>query len=405
MEANVNETRAEWPADGMATLIFPNGLRKIYRKLKDPKEQDAVMSWLGRYILTGEDRENYKVQEYLKILLKDEVSRIFGKQKACSANAEKRWRAKNAKTMPAESKADANPMPTECQTDASGMPSGCKEKGKGKSKVGGKPPTTPSTLTSRGCAGAREGEDEDEDRDWPAAWSSPPALCSGEGGEPAPAAPVESAEAEAKRLGFGQYAPVAGELRELMGVRAETMAATVYMAADGKGMSAEELLGWARHRQRQGWRTGQGGGVLITRHNVASDIAIWAKNQANFQRAGAAGGAGSARPAAARQEGGAPDAEEGRKAPKRKWKFEKAVMDEDRGRYVWGLPEDALAEFAAWFCGEEGNERAVGFYGRFIAANGASAFRRELDKFTGSIASGEEPENRGAAFTAALKEI
>ena len=94
---------------------------------------------------------------------------------------------------------------------------------------------------------------------------------------------------------------------------------------------------------------------------------------------------------------------EEKKAP-RKWKFDKAAVDEDRGRYVWGLPEDALAQFAAWFCGEEGNERAVGFYERFIAKNGERAFRRELDKFTGAVASGEEPENRGAAFTAMLKE-
>lgn len=191
---------------------------------------------------------------------------------------------------------------------------------------------------------------------------------------------------------------MAGELRELMGVvRAETMAATVFMAADGKGMSAEELLGWARHRQRQGWRTGQGGGVLITRANVASDIAIWAANQANFRRAGSADGA---RPTAAQQDGGAA---EGKKPEKREWRFEKAEVDEDPYRYIWGLPDDALPQFAAWFCGESGNERAIGFYGRFAARNGHKALRVELDKFVGSVRSGEEPENRGAAFTAALK--
>lgn len=399
MEANEKETRAEWPADGMATLIFPNGLRKIYRKLKDPKEQDAVMSWLGRYILTGEDRENYKVQEYLKILLKDEVSRIFRKQKANTENGRRGGSQTQANRKRTSSEAEANDKRTASEEEANEERTSSIIKGKGKDKVGGKPPTTPSTPTSRVCAGAREDEDEDEDRDWPAAWSSPPALCSGEGGEPAPAAPVESAEAEAKRLGFGQYAPVAGELRELMGVRAETMAATVFMAADGKGMSAEELLGWARHRQRQGWRTGQGGGVLITRANVASDIAIWAANQANFRRAGSAEGA---RPAAAQQEGGAAG---GKKPEKREWRFEKAEVDEDPYRYIWGLPDDALPQFAAWFCGEAGNERAIGFYGRFAAKNGQKALRVELDKFVGAVASGEEPENRGAAFTAALKEI
>lgn len=372
MEANVKETRADWPADGMATLIFPNGLRKIYRKLNDPKEQDAVMSWLGRYILTGEDRENYKVQEYLKILLKDEVSRIFRKQKANTENGRRGGSQTQANRKRTSSEAEANDKRTASEEEANEERASSKIKGKGKDKVGGKPPTTPSTPTSRGCAGARAGGV----------------------GEPVP---VESAEAEAKRLGFGQYAPVAGELRELMGGRAETMAATVYMAADGKGMSAEELLGWARHRQRQGWRTGQGGGVQITRANVASDIAIWAANQANFRRAGSAEGA---RPAAAQQDGGAA---EGKKPEKREWRFEKAEVDEDPYRYIWGLPDDALPQFAAWFCGESGNERAIGFYGRFAARNGHKALRVELDKFVGSVRSGEEPENRGAAFTAALK--
>lgn len=381
MEANVKETRAEWPADGMASLIFPNGLRKIYGTLKDPKGQDAVMAWIGRYILTGEDRKGYKVPDYLKILLKDEVSRIFKRQRMNAEKGARGGRPQKADKKPTESQEKAERKPDESQTEASIKPNGSQKKADGKQRererereiVGGKPPTTPDTHTSRVCAGARAGGD----------------------GEPAPA---DEPEAEAKRLGFGQYAPVAGELRELMGVvRAETMAATVFMAADGKGMSAEELLGWARHRQRQGWRTGQGGGVLITRANVASDIAIWAANQANFRRAGSADGA---RPTAAQQDGGAA---EGKKPEKREWRFEKAEVDEDPYRYIWGLPDDALPQFAAWFCGESGNERAIGFYGRFAARNGHKALRVELDKFVGSVRSGEEPENRGAAFTAALK--
>lgn len=367
MEANEKKTVAEWPADAMASLILPNGFRQIYRKLRDPKEQDAVSAWLCRYIVTGEDRANYKAQEYLKILLKDEVLRIFKKQRAFAANGAKGGRPRKANGNPTESQTKANEKPTETQAEAHENPSESKGKGKGKDK-------DINTPTSRVCAGAR--------------------AC-GDGGP----APAETPEAEAKRLGFGQYAPVAEELRELMGVRAETMAATVYMAADGKGMSAEELLGWARHRQRQGWRTGQGGGVLITRANVASDIAIWAANQANFRRAGAAEGA---RPTAAQQDGGAA---EGKKPAKRKWKFDRERMDEDRYGYIWAVPDEALGQFAAWYCGEEGNERAVGFYERVVRDKGAHAFRRELEKFVGAVASGEEPENRGAAFTAALKEI
>lgn len=289
MEANVKETRAEWPAEAMASLILPNGFRQIYRKLRDPKEQDAVSAWLCRYIVTGEDRANYKAHEYLKILLKDEVLRIFKKQRANTENGRRGGSQTQANRKRTSSEAEANDKRTASEEEANEERTSSKIKGKGKDKVGGKPPTTPDTPTSRGCAGARAGED----------------------GEPVPAVPEESAEEEAKRLGFGQYAPVAGELRELMGVRAGSMAATVFMAADGKGISAEELLGWARHRQRQGWRTGQGGGVLITRGNVASDIAIWAANQANFRRAGSAEGA---RPTAAQQDGGAA---EGKKPAKR----------------------------------------------------------------------------------------
>ncbi len=353
--------------------VLPNALLDVYPDLKDPKEQDAAAAITVRYLRTGEWRTNgYKLPKSTLTLLKldcDRVISLGGVRAAAGAIGGSRSKRKQT-----ESKEEANGKQTDGVASDAEQANATRWKGKG--ILGGKPPKTPNTPTSRGCAGARADED----------------------GEPVPAAPVESAEAEAKRLGFGQYAPVAGELRELMGVvRAETMAATVFMAADGKGMSAEELLGWARHRQRQGWRTGQGGGVLITRANVASDIAIWAANQANFRRAGSADGA---RPTAAQQDGGAA---EGKKPEKREWRFEKAEVDEDPYRYIWGLPDDALPQFAAWFCGESGNERAIGFYGRFAARNGHKALRVELDKFVGSVRSGEEPENRGAAFTAALK--
>ena len=118
MEANERKTVAEWPADAMARLIFPNGIRKIYPKLKDPKEQDAAMSWLGRYILTGEDRENYKVQEYLKILLKDEVSHDFRKQRANTENGRRGGSQTQANRKRASSEAEANDKPTESQAKA-----------------------------------------------------------------------------------------------------------------------------------------------------------------------------------------------------------------------------------------------------------------------------------------------
>lgn len=370
MEANVKETRAEWPADGMASLIFPNGLRKIYGTLKDPKGQDAVMAWLGRYILTGEDRKGYKVPDYLKILLKDEVSRIFKRQRMNAEKGARGGRPQKADKKPTESQEKAERKPDESQTEASIKPNGSQKKADGKQRererereiVGGKPPTTPDTHTSRVCAGARADE-----------------------------AP------EAASLGFAQFAEAETELRMLVPV--DIPLAAVYAAADRKGLPAESLVAWATHRQRQGWRTGQGQGVQITRANVASDISIWASNQSNFSRGlGGASGTG-ARPAAVQHQ----DADGDEKKTPRKWKFDKALMEEDRGRYIWGLPEEALPQFAAWFCEEEGNERATGFYERFIAGNGERAFRRELDKFTGAVASGEEPENRGAAFTAMLK--
>lgn len=403
MEANEKKTVAEWPADAMASLILPNGFRQIYRKLRDPKEQDAVSAWLCRYIVTGEDRANYNAQEYLKILLKDEVLHTFKKQRAFAANGAKGGRPRKANGNPTESQTKANEKPTESQAEANGKPTESQAKANGKpsesqqkanENLGFQLAFSKEKETKREKENQKKREEEIEK-----STHTPSTCASARAGEDGAPAPAETPEAEAKRLGFGQYAPVAEELRELMGGRAETMAATVYMAADGKGMSAEELLGWARHRQRQGWRTGQGGGVLITRANVASDIAIWAANQANFRRAGSADGA---RPAAAQQEGGAA---EGKKPAKRKWKFDRERMEEDRYGYIWAVPDEALGQFAAWYCGEEGNERAVGFYERVVRDKGAHAFRRELEKFVGAVASGEEPENRGAAFTAALKEI
>lgn len=80
--------------------------------------------------------------------------------------------------------------------------------------------------------------------------------------------------------------------------------------------------------------------------------------------------------------------------------FSWSEIEEDRGRYIWSLADGALADFAVWYCREEGNARAVAVYRKFVRQHGAREFRFLLDRFTGACAAGEEPDSRGAAFMA-----
>ena len=59
-----------------------------------------------------------------------------------------------------------------------------------------------------------------------------------------------------------------------------------------------------------------------------------------------------------------------------------------------------LPEFAAWYCREAGNRRAVMRYGGFCNRRGVEAFRRIVEEFVGEVESGEEPNDRGRAFMA-----
>jgi hypothetical protein len=57
-----------------------------------------------------------------------------------------------------------------------------------------------------------------------------------------------------------------------------------------------------------------------------------------------------------------------------------------------------LPEFAAAFCGERKNRKAIGIYGTCCRKIGPDAFREELATFIDECNAGEAPENLGAAF-------
>lgn len=260
MEANVKETRADWPADGMATLIFPNGLRKIYRKLKDPKEQDAVMSWLGRYILTGEDRENYKVQEYLKILLKDEVSRIFRKQKANTENGRRGGSQTQANRKRTPSEAEANAKRMESEAEANEERASSKIKGKGKDKVGGKPPTTPA-KENLARTDARE----------------------------------EAPPAELELRGYEQFAAIVPRL-EAVGLPNGVRLVDLFSKAEAFRLTPDDVVEFASHYAGRGWEFPTDVGrkpQKIDSHTLAGAMSKWSLNKPNYERGGSNGSNGN----------------------------------------------------------------------------------------------------------------
>ncbi len=261
MEANVKETRAEWPADAMASLIFPNGLRKIYGTLKDPKGQDAVMAWIGRYILTGEDRPNYKVEEYLKILLKDEVARIFKRQRTNAEKGARGGRPPKASQKPTESRTKAEAKPAESQTDASGKPTESQAKADGKQRererereiVGGKPPTTPTLF---------------------------PLACACESGE--------AGGGEEDLSEFPEYAPVVDRIKAL-GLPKGLHLRFLFEKAKAFNLQPNDLLECLGHYQGRGWElpTKEGNKTkYVGPHTIAGALLGWSQKIHKFAKQG-----------------------------------------------------------------------------------------------------------------------
>lgn len=76
----------------------------------------------------------------------------------------------------------------------------------------------------------------------------------------------------------------------------------------------------------------------------------------------------------------------------------------DRYEDCHDLSRDPV-ELAVAFCLEDDPKKARRSYRRQFTRIGEYAFRQELARFWGEVNAGEEPRNRGAAFTARLKTI
>lgn len=83
--------------------------------------------------------------------------------------------------------------------------------------------------------------------------------------------------------------------------------------------------------------------------------------------------------------------------------FSEGFRDDWRG-YVYTIMPFLLPAFAAWYCGEMGNMNARKRYEKAILKRGDRGFRDLLDTFIGAIEAGEEPQNRGRALMARVKE-
>lgn len=79
--------------------------------------------------------------------------------------------------------------------------------------------------------------------------------------------------------------------------------------------------------------------------------------------------------------------------------FDGGAFAEDPYGYIATIPNMSLPDFAAWFCCEPDNDKAKRRYGAFCKERGSARFRSLLVSFVGEVNAGEEPDNRGAAFT------
>lgn len=80
------------------------------------------------------------------------------------------------------------------------------------------------------------------------------------------------------------------------------------------------------------------------------------------------------------------------------------AFDEDWRLAVASMDAARLPSLAAWYCGETGNAHAKKRYAAAIRRKGAQGFRDLLDTFVGDVEAGEEPQNRGRAFMAKVKQ-
>ena len=78
---------------------------------------------------------------------------------------------------------------------------------------------------------------------------------------------------------------------------------------------------------------------------------------------------------------------------------------QDRYERIASIPQDELAKAVVAFCNEEDPNRAMAVYKRIIRVIGPEAFRSEFAAFVGECGAGEEPDRRGAAFTARVKRL
>lgn len=70
---------------------------------------------------------------------------------------------------------------------------------------------------------------------------------------------------------------------------------------------------------------------------------------------------------------------------------------------IHNLPALELPRFMVEFCGERGNALTAGTFKKYFRELGNDGFRTVAAAFVAECAVGEEPSNRGAAFTARLK--
>ena len=85
--------------------------------------------------------------------------------------------------------------------------------------------------------------------------------------------------------------------------------------------------------------------------------------------------------------------------------FDRKRFDEDPYDYLGSIPPNLLPEFAAWICGEEGNDDAKRCYGGFAKKFGEMALRNEIERFVGELKAGENIKRPGALFQSRIKAI
>ena len=78
-------------------------------------------------------------------------------------------------------------------------------------------------------------------------------------------------------------------------------------------------------------------------------------------------------------------------------------FDDIQARIRSAKSEKEFSAVTAEITGEKPDSQGGCFFKKVARAIGVEAYRMELDKFAAELKNGEEPRNRGAAFTARLK--